>query len=42
MSFTNNHQNLMHAKERFENDHNLMKKISMTMDFLKSCFYSII
>lgn len=40
MSFTNNHQNLMHAKEKFENDHSLLKKISMTMNFLGSSSFS--
>ena len=40
MSFTNNHQNLIYAKERFENDRSIMKKISMTMDFLKSPSFS--
>ena len=36
MSFANNHQNLINAKERFENDLHVRKNLSTTMNYLES------
>ena len=36
MSFTKNHQNLINAKERFENDPRVRKNLSATMNYLES------
>ena len=39
MSFTKNHQNLINAKERFENDPRVRKNLSATMNYLESSIF---